>query len=364
MSLLNTTGREKGSSLSFPLTPARYRAYVHGKHQDVVERRIAAAQGAAAQLGSTGSIPWDDIRAAYARPARSARKSYAAALGTALGLFAFLWIAAIGLAVLSVAYERGLPNTSRQEHKPLFATQAEKDRFRSQSLAIGATCAGAALLGTALNRHIELFLGFPTRPTDKLITSALELVPACAEVATAPPGSARADALNSVNRGATLLQQEIARSARKRGGIRHFGGDGSLLTAHARKVRAALAEELSRVVSEREEAARTLGGHALHIATAQAQSRYGMLLVPEALPADPGPDTVDGHSMVKVLAIGAVAALAALPVVLMIGASGSAVLFATLAVFVVAAVVSAAVTGDLHRLGPLVRTVRGDRNSG
>ncbi|MFV8133198.1 hypothetical protein [Streptomyces syringium] len=337
---------------------------MHGKHQAVVERRIAAAQGAAARIGHADAVPWDDIRAAYARPVRPVHRSYVSALGAALGLFVISWILGSALLFISAAYERGALNASVQQHKPIFATQAEKERFGRQIWGLGAVCAGATLLGTALNRHIELFSGFPTRPTDRLITSALELVPTCAELAASPPGSARGNALDSVNQGAILLQQEIARSARKRGGIRRFGGDDSLLKAHARKVRAALAEELSRVVSEREEAARALGSHALRIATAQAQSRYGMLLAPEDLPADPGPDAVDGHSMVKVLAIGAVAALAALPVVLMIGASGSAVLFATLAVFVVAAVVSAAVTGDLHRLGPLVRTVRGDRNSG
>ncbi|MEU1826687.1 hypothetical protein ABZ502_30180 [Streptomyces abikoensis] len=337
---------------------------MHGKHQAVVERRIAAAQEAAARLGSAGSMPWDDIRSAYERPTRSVYKSYGSVLGAALALFTVLWVIGVGLTFTSMAYERDASNASVQEYKSPLATQDEKERFRRQILALGVVCAGAALLGTAVNRHIELFVGFPTRSTDRLITSALELVPACAEVATAPPGNARREALDRVNKGATLLQQEIARSARKRGGIRHFGGDDSILKSHARKVRAAVAVELSRAISEREEAARALGGHALHIATAQAQSRYGMLLTPEALPADPGPDAVDGRSMVKVLAVGAIAALAALPVVLMIGASGSAVLFATLAVFVVAAVVSAAVTGDLHRLGPLVRTVRGDRNSG
>ncbi|MEU8954887.1 hypothetical protein AB0C93_11330 [Streptomyces sp. NPDC048518] len=135
------------------------------------------------------------------------------------------------------------------------------------------------------------------------------------------------------------------------------------MPAHVRKVCAALVIQLDGLLDDRDASARNLGRYALSIATAHAQTRYRSLLDDVDLPPDPAPDSLDSGSLVKVFTAGAVGAVVALVVALLLGVSGSAVLFTPLSVFAVVALVAAALTGDVQRITHLLGRVRGDQSN-
>ncbi|WP_158712103.1 hypothetical protein [Streptomyces rimosus] len=353
---------EKGLLLSVPLSPARLRTGLRSRHATVVNQRIAAAQAAAGHLPAAVPVSWTSVRAAYTRPSRGTWPAYLTVLPWAAKATSSVMAVFGGLILLQWAGAQAQSTRTPGTGNGSAAAHLTPSEYVVATATYFVTVATASLTVSVWKRIQEMQSGAPNGQAGKVITCALELLSACTALTHARAGDERVKALEQVSAKARLLDQALVVSGRKRAGLRQFGGDAGVLKSHTRKVRAAITLQLTAMLTDRVAAAKTLGRYCLHITAAQAEADYAALLPVADLPADPGPDTLSGRGLVRVLTVGAVAAVASLPVLLPLGASGSSVLFAPLAVFTVVAVVSAAITGDLHRLAPLVQTVRGDRN--
>jgi hypothetical protein len=128
------------------------------------------------------------------------------------------------------------------------------------------------------------------------------------------------------------------------------------VTAHGRKVRAALKDALGGLVESRQQSTADLTRLTVTIAVRQTQASYGALLDPADLLADPGPDVEDGRGLSKVFTGAALAAGVGLVLCLYAGIDGASLLFVPLAVFAIAAVIVASFTGRLGQLGRVFST--------
>ncbi|MFD4479490.1 hypothetical protein ACFWPU_25695 [Streptomyces sp. NPDC058471] len=244
-----------------------------------------------------------------------------------------------------------------------FETTQIDEIMKKSGVATGFVTAIAAA-GLVIRRSPQISVMRDTpRTYDQVATHALELIPACATLAHAPPGLERTRALEEVHEKTRRLADSMTYTATYRGGIKGYMGTEKILPAHVRKVCAALVIQLDGLLDDRDASARSLGRYALSIATAHAQARYRSLLDDADLPPDPAPDSLESGSLVKVFTAGAVGAVVALVVALLLDVSGSAVLFTPLSVFAVVALVAAALTGDVQRITHLLGRVRGDQTN-
>ncbi len=202
-----------------PTTAPRpgYRDRLRARNATAAEERIEKAGAAAVELGHTGPVPWDDLRAAYTRPSGWWGKA-----------------AAVGFVVT-------------------FACSS----YRRMS-----------------DKREGLRKGY-VKDGDQLVTEALDALPPLAALASAPAGRTRTEALTDVREKVSELMIAVRNSAEAAAGLRaKYAADQRRLREHGQKVRTAFADKLSELVEDREPAARELGAMALTVAARQAQAAY------------------------------------------------------------------------------------------
>lgn len=141
--------------MAIAITPSTLRDRLRDRHRDAVERRIAAAQTAAARLGH-GEVPWDDIRSAHRRPDRTVAGSYWSIVSEALAVIFvlgfFLTLIASGVVATMDAGAEG------------HLTPAQQATFLHAVPMVAAMLVVIALLGTGLAHLTLLRVGSTARP--------------------------------------------------------------------------------------------------------------------------------------------------------------------------------------------------------
>ncbi|WP_406389484.1 hypothetical protein [Streptomyces sp. NBC_00211] len=332
-----------------------------------MEGRIDKARAAAVELGQTDAVPWEDVRAVYARPERTPWQSYWKAakecitvpLGALFGVVAFLGIAFILL--LSVAAV--VNEISDKPKAPALSASAgtaagprltlSRDAKRAVRVLGPPGLALVIVFGAAMhitNRR-KAFASGCLDEGENVVTEALDALPALAAVVSAPVGRKRVEALTEAHAKVSALMASVAASTGTAAGISGYAGDRARLKDHGQKVRTAFANKLGGLVEDREDTTRQLAGMVLTVASRHAQASYGALLDTAALPAEPGPDVPDLRGVRKVLGGASLLALAVFAMALNSGADLVASAGLTLGVFVFAAFLGAVFTGRLHEVG-------------
>ncbi|MFC9732485.1 hypothetical protein ACFWEO_01720 [Streptomyces roseolus] len=337
-----------------------YRDRIRARYDGAVEERVTKARDAVELLGYTEPVPWDEIRAGYGRPARSPLRSYFSTVGQGLAGAVVITV----LMVLSVAVIGLLLSWSAEETPGVGAATGQQTARATdlQTIMVWTVVTCVAMIAVAVSsfligRRGTLIAGFVPMDDDGVITSALELLPALAEVHSAPAGRARVEAVKGAHQRTKSLMEAIGSSARNLGGMRTmYAAHPGRVTAHGRKVRAALKDALGGLVESRQQSTADLTRLTLTIAVRQAQASYGALLDPADLPADPGPEVEDGRGLSKVFTGAALAAGAGLILCLSAGVEGTSLLFVPLTVFAIASVIVASFTGRLGQLGRIFST--------
>ncbi|UKY47828.1 hypothetical protein [Streptomyces inhibens] len=350
-----------------PTTAPRpgYRDRLRARYATAAEERIDKARTAALELGHTGPVPWEDLRAAYTRPSRTPWKSCRMLLGGALGaaLMMTLVVGSAAMTLLSLDAEQKRETTAAAKKTQVAPLSVEQKKKADRALAKGAGKAAAVGFVVTLafssyrrmsDKRDGLLKGY-VKDGDQVVTEALDALPSLAALASAPAGRTRTEALTDVHEKVSELMTAVTNSADAAGGLQaKYAADQRRLREHGQKVRTAFADKLSELVEDRERAARELGAMVLTVAARQAQAAYGALLDADALPAEPGPEVVEVKGLGGVFAIAGVAAAASLVIAPAAGAEGAGLLFIPLTVFTLAAFLSAAFTRKLHQLGRVV----------
>ncbi|GAA2500571.1 hypothetical protein GCM10010406_41340 [Streptomyces thermolineatus] len=346
---------------SAPPAPASrpgYRDRLLARYTAAAEERIEKAQAAAIELGHTSPVPWEDIRAVYTRPSRTTLQACRELLGKALGVAligAFLWgllvmiVLAVGIKQTTAAQKAPTTKASAEAEQRLVRAAGKKaGQHFVMAFTVGFLCSACGRGGDKWRAAQKGYVG----DGDQVVTEALDVLPALAELASAPAGPARTKALADVHGKVSALMNAVTTNATTAAGMyAKYVADQGRLREHGQKVRTAFTEKLGDLVEDRERAARKLGTMALTVAGRHAQAAYGALLDTEALPAEPGPDVVDVKPLHRVFAIAGVAAAGSLVLAPAAGAEGAGLLFIPIAVFALAAFLAAAYTRNLHLLG-------------
>ena len=318
-----------------------------------MERRIAAAQTAAARLGH-GEVPWDDIRSAHRRPDRAVAGSYWSIVSEALTV---IFVLGFFLTLITSGVVAAM-DAGAEGH----LTPDQQATFLHAVPIVAAMLVVITLLGTATAHLTLLRVGSTARRTDNQVTTALDLVTALGALSAAEAGEGRARSLREVHKLSAFMVEQIRYSAKQCGGISGYRGSRAKLTSHARAVNKAIALQLSRLVEDRDDACKTLSRYALHIAAAQSRADFGALLPADDLESAAESETIDRSSAFKVFGPAAVAALVTIPIALSFDVSGSAVLFVPLTVFAIGSLIAATMTGNTHRIAAFMDMARGNRN--
>jgi hypothetical protein len=278
---------------------------VRGRYATAAEERIDRARtAAAAELGYTDPVPWDDIRAVYTRPPRSPWKSYTTVIGgivnNALGAAFVLGFVGMMLVTASLSIDKDnraeAAKTAPPAQKAAAVAAADRGltrREKRELVFFGVDFVCVVFLASGLrgfkDHRSKMAKGY-AEEGEEVVTEALEVLPALAAVVGAPVGRPRAEALASAHEKTSALMTAVTDSSKSAAGIPGYAGDRSRLKEHGQKVRTAFADKLGGLVEDREATAGALGAMALNVATRQAQSAYGALLDSGALPAEPGPE--------------------------------------------------------------------------
>jgi hypothetical protein len=314
---------------------------------------------AAADLGHTHPVPWEDIRAVYTRPSRTHWESFRNLLGQALGValasalvLGFLAVVLIAVDInnmRTVAVEKKKPPLSSEVQQKIFNARAKRAAKGVGGLSV--VIFGASLASRFSDKRIGMRKGY-LKDGEEVVTEALEVLPALAALAAAPAGRVRVEALTTVHEKMSELMSAVTTSTRTAAGLAtKYVGDRGRLSEHGKKVRTAFTDKLGKLVEDREQTSRELAAMALTVASRQSQAAYGALLDAAALPAEPGPEVLDVKALRKVFMIAGAAAVASLLVAPSAGVQGAGLLFVPLATFVLAAILAAVFTRSLHHLG-------------
>ncbi|MGW3012722.1 hypothetical protein ACWC9R_28345 [Streptomyces sp. NPDC001219] len=342
-----------------------YRDRLRARYATAAEERIDKARAAAVELGHTGPVPWDDLRAAYTRPSRTPWKSCRMLLAGSFGaaLMMALVVGFLAMVTLALEAEQKREATAAAKKAQVAPLASEEKKKADRALAKGGGKAAAVgfvvtFACSSCRRMSEKREGLRkgyVKDGDQVVTEALDALPSLAALASAPAGRTRTEALTDVHEKVSELMIAVRNSAEAAAGLRaKYAADQRRLREHGQKVRTAFADKLSELVEDRERAARELGAMALTVAARQAQAAFGALLDAEALPAEPGPEVEDVKGLGGVFAIAGVATAASLVIAPAAGAEGAGLLFIPLTVFTLAAFLSAAYTRKLHQLGRVV----------
>ncbi|MDG9687882.1 hypothetical protein QC334_35020 [Streptomyces sp. DH18] len=338
-----------------------YRDRVRSRYTTAAGQRIEKARAAAAELGQTDPVPWEDIRAVYVRPERTPWESYKASAkeATQYALTVALTIGMVGIFLVALVMGNMKQQAADEARKTALAgtTPVVKEITTSKEEArIVAVCGIFLILvfvksahGRVSTRRKLLAEGY-LRDGEQVVTEALDALPALAELVSAPVGRRRAEALTDVHAKISAVMTAVTASTETAAGITGYAGDRPRLKEHGQKVRRAFADRLGGLVEDREGTARQLARMVLTVAGRHAQASYGTLLDAGDLPAEPGPELADLRGVRKLLGGAAVAALVVLGVAMFSGADLAASVGLSLGVFVVAAFIGAVFTGRLHEV--------------
>lgn len=324
-----------------------YRAWLSAKHREAAATRIAKAREAVQELAVSEPVDWADIEAVHERDAPRLLRAALSYTGQALGL-------AFGAFVL---YRAGTLYSLKDKHGPVIPP--------AEDLAVStaaAVIAGIVFLGIWLTswliKHEKVTRGRPPRQADEVVSAALDLLPRLAALSASGPGRPRHAAMEKVLDAVTALQTRIRFSASKSGGLRHYYGSRIKLMMHGRRVNAVLTVQTTRLIESRDEAVRELARLAVRIASAQARCDYGALLPERDLARGVGPDALEGRVAIRVFGPAAGVAAVVLLLTLVLGGTGSTLFFVPILVFVVSAVITATMTGNLDRIRPFMAFIR------
>lgn len=332
--------------MPLPVTPGRLRAFLRHSHHRAVEDRIAKGQAAVGRFPNLPDVEWDAIRAAYQRPPRSVLSSYRDLAGEVL-VVAFITALASGWFALAII---GWDMTQKGRDQPTQAELMEVVYFIVMMTAAG-------VFAPVIRRVGNLRQGVPAVAKDEVLTAALEVLPACAEAASAPAGHERHTALGALHQRMGTLNTALAKSARRSNRISHFTANRRQVIAHTRKVRVKLLAEADQLTSDRAAAAGNMARLVANVAVAHARSEHSALLPAADLPVDPGAATPIGPFPKRLLALPSLAAMLTLTVLVMLGTTDAALVFAPLSMFLMTLLALLTTTGNLAWLRALTGIV-------
>lgn len=247
-----------------------YRDRVRYRYTTAAGERIEKARAAAAELGQTDPVPWEDIRAVYARPERTPWESYKAAAkeATQHALTVALTIGMVGIFLVALVMGNMKQQAADEARKtaPAGTTPVVKEITTSKEETRIVTVCGIFLIlvfvksahGRVSTRRKLLAEGY-LRDGEQVVTEALDALPALAELSSAPVGRKRAEALTDVHAKISALMTAVTASTETAAGITGYAGDRPRLKEHGQKVRRAFADRLGGLVEDREGTARQHG---------------------------------------------------------------------------------------------------------
>ncbi|MFD5506839.1 hypothetical protein ACFWIB_03565 [Streptomyces sp. NPDC127051] len=328
-------------------TASAYRAWLSARHREAAAARIAEAREAVQQLAVSEPVDWADIQAVHER---DAPRLLRAALS-------YTW-QAVGLAISAfVLYRAGTLYSLKGKHGPVIP-RAEEHAVLTGAAVIAGIVFLAIWLASWLIKHDKVTRGRPPRQADEVVSAALDLLPRLASLSTSGAGRARHEAMEKVLDAVSALKTRIRYSSGKSGGLRHYYGSQIKLMRHGRRVNAVLTVQTTRLIESRDEAIRELARLAVQIASAQARCDYGALLPERDLARGVGPDALEGRVAIRVFGPATGVAAVVLVLTLVLGGTGSTLLFVPILVFVVSAVITATMTGNLDRIRPFMAFIR------
>ncbi|MET9464892.1 hypothetical protein ABZY44_08705 [Streptomyces sp. NPDC006544] len=160
---------------TLPLPPATatrpgYRDRVRARYTAAAEERIDRGRNAAAELGCSNSVPWDDIRAVYIRPLRSPWKSFTTVIGSIVSgaIVAAVVIGYVGIVLVAALLyfskenraEAAKTTPTAQEAAAVAATDdgfTRQDKKQLEFFGVGVVCAvfvAASLRGSRDRREL------------------------------------------------------------------------------------------------------------------------------------------------------------------------------------------------------------------
>ncbi|MFF3640416.1 hypothetical protein [Streptomyces sp. NPDC002564] len=311
-----------------------------------MEDRIAKGQTAVERLPDLPDVEWAAIRAAYQRPTRTVLSSYRDLAGEVL-------VVAVITALVSGWFAMAMTGWDVVQEGRDQPTRAEWVQVAYFTVVMTA----ASVLGPVTRRVSNLRQGVPAVAKDEVLTAALAVLPACAEVASAPAGHERHTALGALHHLLRTLNTALAKSARRSNRISHFTANRRQVIAHTRKVRIKLLAEADHLTSDRTAAAGNLARFVANIAVAHARSEHSSLLPAAELPVDPGAATPIGPFPRRLLVLPALAAMLTLTVLVMLGTTDAALVFAPLSMFLLTLIALLTTTGNLAWLRALTGIV-------
>ncbi|MFJ9588058.1 hypothetical protein [Streptomyces acidicola] len=339
--------RGEESVLASTWTVSAIKSRLQARHREAAAARIDAARQAVEQLHIAEPVAWRDVEAVHEREAPQVFRAAASGFGSALGLAVAIFLLYLLLNLQEV--RKGSKPSIPQDQVGAVLTAA------CITSGIAFVSIGITVL---LIKYFKLTHGSPPNEADEVVSAALDLLPLLARLSSVDPGRARREALEAVLSSVRSLAVRISYSTRKSGGLRGYHGSQIKLLTHGRRVKAVLTVQTTQLVEDRNEAVKELARLVVHIASAQARCDYGALLPERDLVRGVGPDALEGRVAFRIFGPAAGTGAAVLLLTLVLGGTGSTLFFVPLMVFVVAALISATITGDLHRIRPFVSFIR------
>ncbi|MFF8732069.1 hypothetical protein ACF073_37210 [Streptomyces sp. NPDC015171] len=311
-----------------------------------MEERIAKGRAAIGRFADLPDVEWEAIRAAYQRPPRSVLGSYRALAGEML-VVAFITALVSGwFAVATTSWDMAQKGRGQVTHADWVAVAY-----------FTVVVTAASVFGLVMRRVSNLRQGVPAVAKDEVLSAALAVLPACAEVASASAGHGRHTALGTLHELLGTLNTALAKSARRCNRISHFTANRRQVIAHTRKVRVKLLAEADQLTADRATASGNLARFVVHIAVAHARSEHSALLPAADLPADPGASTPIGPFPKRLLVLPSLAATLTLTMLVMLGTTDAALVFAPLSMFLMTLLALLTTTGNLAWLRALTGVV-------